>query len=71
MTIKANELKQGDKIRTEIYSTLWNRKVTTTATVMEVSEIGGNFCIMAKARDGFKEMVIDVFAAAGSELVAA
>lgn len=71
MTIKANELKQGDKITVEIYSTLWNKMVSAPAVVMDVTEIDGGFHITVKARDGFKEMIVNRFAKAGTEYAAA
>lgn len=67
MTIKANELKQGTKIITTRYSTLWNRMVEMHCTVMDVTEINGNFSIMAMAQDGFKQFIVDIFATAATE----
>lgn len=66
--VKANELKQGDVIHTEIYSWLWRRMVVTTAVVMSVNEFSGNHSIMAKARDGMSEMIVDVFVKSGEQV---
>lgn len=71
MTIKANELKQGNKIYTTRYSTMWNRMVEMPCTIMEVTEINGNFSIMAIAQDGFKKFVVDIFATPETEYKAA
>ena len=64
---KAIELKVGDVIRTEQWSNLWKRIVPTTCTVMDVQQFGSNCNIMAKMKDGFKEVVIDLFAASDFE----
>lgn len=68
--VKANELKSGDKIISEQYSTLWNRMERTTCTVMEVIEIGGNYSIMAMAKQNTKRFVVDIFVE-GNEMVEA
>ena len=70
--IKASDLKQGDVIRVERWSSLWKRVESTTCTVMNVQECpGGNLNIMAKSLDGFKEYVTDIFTPAVAEFVAA
>ena len=70
--IKASELKQGDVIRVELWSNLWKKVAPTTCTVMDVHEWpGGNLSIMAKAMDGLKAYVTDIFTSADAEFVAA
>ncbi len=59
--VKANELQPGDMIRTEIYSFLWKRKVPATALVISIREFSGSYSIMAKAFDGIRERIVDVF----------
>ena len=68
--VKANELKQGDKIISEQYSRLWNRMERTTCTVMEVTEISGNYSIMAMAKQNARQFVVSIFVNS-SELVEA
>lgn len=59
---KANELRTGDTIKTETYSNLWGRMIETTAVVMGVTFFGENASVMVKAKDGFKEIVTEIFA---------
>lgn len=69
--VKANELKQGDKIISEQYSSLWKRMERTTCTVMEVNEINGNFNIMAMAKQNCKQFVVNIFVNGGAMVEAA
>ena len=64
---KASELKVGDVIRTEHWSNLWKRIVPTTCTVMDVQKNGATCNIMAKMKDGFNEVVINLFATSDYE----
>ena len=66
--VNANELKQGDKIISEQWSSLWKRMERTTCTVIEVTEINGNYSIMAMAQQNARQFVVDVFVKA-NELV--
>ena len=68
--VKANELKQGDKIISNQYSRLWNRMERTACTVMEVSESSGNYIIMAMAQQNLKQFVVNIFVK-GNDLVEA
>ena len=69
--IKAGELKQGDVIIADKWSSLWLRIVPTTCTVMDVTVFGSNVNIMAKAMDGMKEYITEIFAARDTEFAAA
>lgn len=60
--VKAGSLKQGDVIRVERWSGLLKRMAPTTATVMDVTDFGENLNITAKAKDGLKEYVTEIFA---------
>lgn len=69
--VKANELKQGDKIISEQYSSLWNRMERTACTVMEVSENGGNYSILAMAQQNARKFVVNIFVNGGAMVEAA
>ena len=69
--IKVTELKQGDKICTEVYSSIWRRMEATTATVMSVNENNGNYSITAKAQSGMREIIVDIFVKGGEMVEAA
>lgn len=59
---KATELTQGDIVKTTIYSSMWNRIVETTGTVMCVTFFGENASVMVKAMDGCMEFIQNVYA---------
>ena len=68
--VKVNELKQGDKIISNHYNTLWNRMERTACTVLAVNEINGNYNITAMAQQYAKQFTVSIFVN-GGELVEA
>jgi co-chaperonin GroES (HSP10) len=69
--VKANELKQGDKIISEQYSSLWKRMERTECTVMEVTENGGDYSVMAMAQQNARKFVVSIFVKGGAMVEAA
>lgn len=67
MTIKANEMKNGDKFISTHYSSMWCCMREMTCTVINVTETNGHYDIWAKAKDGCKEFMVNVFASAETE----
>lgn len=68
--VKANELKQGDKIISEVYSGMAKRMERTICTVMAVNEICGNYNITVKAKQNTWQFMADIFVK-GDEMVEA
>lgn len=67
MMVKAKDLLQGDVIRVEHWSNLWQKVAPTTAIVMSVVAFGSNRSIMAIIKDGFNDFISFIFAEADAE----
>lgn len=51
--VRASDLKQGDTIRTEFYSSLWNRVVPANGVVKSVSASTTGVYFTVEVMDGF------------------